>query len=442
MGLIRVAADTLNGVLADQWREYFYCDSLPNGVLVRKGSKHQSKRSSNTKGSENIISNGSVIAVQEGQCMIIVEQGAIVEVSAEPGAFLFDSSTEPTLFYGGLGAGLMDSFKLFAKRFTFGGDTANDQRVYFFNTKEIPGNRFGSSNPIPFRAVNNAISLDITIGLRCHGEYSIVLTDPILFYKNVSGNVEEEYTIDELLSSQMKSEFVTALAPALGKLSDMGIRYHQITNHAQELADALNQILSEKWKKIRGIEIRSVGIEATATPEDAKMIQDMEKTAVFQNARMAGAGIASAQMDAMRDAAKNKAAGPMMAFAGMNMAQNAGGLNAKELFSMAAKEESEKAGAGAAAASSAGWSCDCGQSGNTGKFCSNCGKPRPEENGWSCECGQSGNTGKFCSNCGKPRPLEESSIKCTQCGWEAKDLDNPPKFCPNCGSPIGGEKQQ
>ena len=239
----------------------------------------------------------------------------------------------------------------------------------------------------------------------------------------------------------MKSEFVTALAPALGKLSDMGIRYHQITNHTQELADVLNQILSEKWKKIRGIEIRSVGIEATAPPEDAKMIQDMERTAVFQNARMAGAGIASAQMDAMRDAAKNKAAGPMMAFAGMNMAQNAGGMNAKDLFSMASKEESEKAGAGAAA-SSAGWSCDCGQSGNTGKFCSNCGKPRPEENGWSCECGQSGNTGKFCSNCGKPRPLAQSSIKCAQCGWEAKDLENPPKFCPNCGSPIGGEKQQ
>ena len=169
MGLLKAGAGALGGVLADQWRDYFYCDALDAGVLAAKGKKRTSRRSSNTKADENIISNGSILAVNEGQCMLIVEQGKIVEVCAEAGEFLYDSGTEPSVFYGGLGKGLLNSFATLGKRFGFGGDTAMDQRVYYFNTKEIVGNKYGTTNPIPFRVVDRNIGLDVDIAIRCNG---------------------------------------------------------------------------------------------------------------------------------------------------------------------------------------------------------------------------------------------------------------------------------
>ncbi|MBO7334670.1 MAG: SPFH domain-containing protein, partial [Lachnospiraceae bacterium] len=213
MGLIKAIAGAAGGVLADQWKEFFYCEAMDKNVMVTKGVKRITDRSSNTKGNDNIISNGSGIAVADGQCMIIVEQGKIVEVCAEPGQFTYDSSTEPSIFAGSLGNSILETFKTIGKRFAYGGDTGKDQRVYYFNTKELIDNKFGTPNPIPFRVVDSKIGLDIDVSIRCSGVYSYKIADPLLFYTNVCGNVEREYTRDEL-DNTLKTEFISALQPA------------------------------------------------------------------------------------------------------------------------------------------------------------------------------------------------------------------------------------
>ena len=420
MGLIKAALGSLSGVLADQWREYFYCDAMPENVLVTKGSKRTSGRSSNTKGSDNIISNGAVIAVNEGQCMMIVEQGQIVEFAAEAGEFTSDSSTEPSIFYGGLGKGLKGSWDTFKRRFTFGADTAKDQRVYFFNTKEIVGNKFGTPSPVPFRVVDRNIGLDVDISVRCNGEFSYKISDPMLFYKNVCGNVSSDYTRDKL-DSQLRSEFMTALQPAFAQISAMGIRYSALPGHAVEVANAMDQALTAKWSGLRGISVVSVGINsATASKEDEEMIKELQKSAVFRNPNMAAAHMVQAQAEAMKAAAANEN-GAMMGFMGMGMAQTAGGINANTLFQMGAQQSQQPA------APQNGWTCKCGTV-NTGKFCTECGASQ----GWVCSCGAV-NKGKFCSECGAKKPANEPLYRCDKCGWEPEDPKNPPKFCPECG---------
>jgi len=395
MGLLSAATGAISGALADQWREYFYCEALSTDVLVSKGYKRvNEKRSSNTKASDNIISNGSIVAVNDGQFMMIVEQGKVVDFTAEPGEFIYDTSTEPSLFYGGFGKGLLESLKIIGRRFTFGGDTAKDQRVYFFNTKEIIGNKYGTANPVPFRVVDKNIGLDIDIAIRCYGEYSYKFVDPVLFYKNICGNVESEYRRDEI-DSQLKSELMTALQPAFAKISELGVRYSALPGHAQEIANALNQVLSAQWKDLRGIAVSSFGVSSvTASEEDENRIKQLQQAAVLKDPTMAAAVLASAQAQAMQDAAKNEN-GAFMAFAGMNAAANTGGMNAAQLYGM-----------GQQAPASDTWVCPkCNHPGNTGKFCSNCGESKPEVGGWTCaKCGQTGNTGKFCSNCGAAKP--------------------------------------
>ena len=253
MGLIKAGLGALGGVMADQWKEFFYCDSLENDVLMVKGSKRVGGRSSNTKGSDNIISNGSVIAVADGQCMCIVEQGKVVDICAEPGEYTYDMSTEPSVFAGKLGTSILDTFKTIGKRFTFGGDTAKDQRVYYFNTKELVGNKYGTPSPVPFRVVDERAAIDIDINVRCFGEYSYHVCDPILFYTNVCGNVTSEYTRDNL-DSQLRTELLSALSPAFGKISQQGIIYSDLTMHTLAIGDELNALLSKKWRDLRGIE--------------------------------------------------------------------------------------------------------------------------------------------------------------------------------------------
>ena len=419
MGLIKAALGSINTVLGDQWREYFYCEAMPENILVSKGSKRVSGKSSNTKGSDNLISNGSVIAVNEGQCMMIVEQGQIVEFAAEAGEYTWDSSTEPTVFYGGLGNGLKGSWETLKRRFTFGADTAKDQRVYFFNLKEIIGNKFGTPAPVPFRVVDHNIGLDVDISIRCNGEYSYKITDPMLFYKNVCGNVDGDYTRDRI-DSQLKTEFITALQPAFAKISAAGIRYSALPGHANDMADAMDNALTAKWGALRGISVVSVGINsATASAEDEAMIKELQKSAVFRNTNIAAAHMVQAQAEAMKSAAKNEN-GAMMGFMGMNMAQNAGGMNANALFQMGQQEAAK-------APAENGWKCKCGTI-NTGKFCTECGAAV----GWTCSCGAV-NKGKFCSECGAKKPVNEPLYRCDKCGWEPEDPKNPPKFCPECG---------
>ena len=435
MGLIKAVKDAVGGVLADQWREYFYCNSIDAGILVVKGKKRTGdKRGGNHKGEDNIISNGSIIAVNEGQCMIIVDQGRVVELCADAGEFVYDTSTEPSIFYGNLDESIMNTFSVLGKRITFGGNTAKDQRIYFFNMKEIMGNKYGTANPVPFRVVDENIGLDIDISIRCNGEYSYRIMDPILFYTNVCGNVEEDYGRHNI-DSQLKTELMTALQPAFAKISAMGIRYSAVPAHTMELADALNEVLSEKWSKLRGIEIVSLGVNAMkASEEDEAMIKELQKSAVLRNPNMAAATLAGAQAEAMKSAASNQTAGPMMAFAGMNMAQNAGGMNAQALYGMGQSQPVQQSAGQPAAAE--GWVCACGHTGNTSKFCSECGAKKPDEvPGWICTCGHV-NKGKFCSECGVKKPAAELLYHCDKCGWEPADPKKPPKFCPECGDPF------
>lgn len=437
MGLIQAGRTAVGTVFADQWREYFYCDSLDEDTLVAKGQKRISDRSSNVKGSDNIISNGSVIAVNEGQCMIIVDQGKVAEFCAMSGEFRYDSSTEPSLFSGNLGTSIIDTFKAIGRRFTFGGDTGKDQRVYYFNTKEIVGNKYGTANAVPFRVVDNNIGLDVDIAIRCFGEYSYRIIDPILFYTNVSGNVDSTYTRDRL-DSQLKSELLDALQPTFAKISAMGIRYSALPGHTTEMSNALNEVLSTKWSQIRGIQIASFGISSVkASEEDEKLIKDLQRAAVLRNPNMAAATLVSAQSEAMVDAANNPG-GAMMAFAGMGMAQQAGGATASNLFAMGQQQQAQGQGQAqaapaqpAAAPAEGGWTCpSCGKA-CTGKFCTECGAKMPV-NGWTCECG-SVNKGMFCPECGKKKPAGALLYKCDKCGWEPKDPTKPPKFCPECG---------
>ncbi len=439
MGLIKAAVGALGGTLADQWREYVYCDAMPENVLVTKGKKRTSdKRSSNTKGEDNILTNGSVIAVNEGQCMIVVDQGKVVELCAEAGEFIYDTSTEPSIFYGGLGKGLLNTFKTIGKRITFGGDTGKDQRVYFFNTKEILGNKYGTANPVPFRVVDRNIGLDIDIGIRCHGEYSYKIIDPMLFYANVCGNVTADYTRDRL-DGQLKTELMTALQPAFARISAQGIRYSALPGHTMEIAQALNEVLSGQWRELRGIAVASFGVNSVvASPEDEQMIKDLQRSAVMRDPSMAAATLVGAQAEALKGAANNEN-GAMMGFMGLGMAQQAGGMNTQELFRMGEQSRQQQQ---ETAQPADGWTCPkCGSS-CTGKFCTECSEKRPEDlYGWRCTCGAF-NKGKFCPECGAPKPAGAKVYKCDKCGWEPEDKSNPPKFCPECGDKFDENDSQ
>ena len=450
MGLIKAAAGAFGGTMADQWKEFFYCDAIDKDVLVVKGEKRVGGRSSNKKGSDNIISSGSGIAVADGQCMIIVEQGKVVEVCAEPGQFTYDASTEPSIFAGSLGEGIHRTFDTVKKRFTFGGDTGKDQRVYYFNTKELVDNKFGTANPIPFRVVDRNIGLDIDVSVRCNGVYSYKIVDPLLFYTNVCGNVEQQYDREEI-EVQLKTEFVSALQPAFAKISELQIRPSAIPGHVLELCDAMNEALTKKWQQTRGLAVVSIAMNPVTLPEeDAQLIKDAQKNAILRDPTMAAATLAGAQADAMKSAASNTA-GAMTGFMGMGMAAQNGGMNAQNLYQMGAEMAQHNAGQNQQNVSSqphmtapgkggekeaAGkWTCACGAvNEKEWKFCQECGKERPQE-GWICSCGAE-NKGKFCTECGKPRPKGTPVYQCDKCGWKPEDPKNPPKFCPECGDPF------
>lgn len=407
MGLIKAAIGAAGSVLADQWKEYFYCDSMDKDVIVIKGKKRVSGRSSNTKGSDNIISNGSGIAVADGQCMMIVEQGKIVDLCAESGVYTYDKSTEPSIFSGNLGESILNTFKTIGKRFTYGGDTGNDQRVYYFNTKELIDNKFGTPTPVPFRVVDTKIGLDVDVSLRCNGVYSYKIENPLLFYTNVCGNVESEYLREEI-DDQLKIEFISALGPALGRLSELELRPNQILTHKSELEDAVNAELSRKWGELRGIKVVSIAMNPpTLTDEDAEMIKTLQKSAILRDPSLAAATLVGAQADAMRAAASNDS-GAMTGFMGMGMAMNnANSANISQLYNMASTQQTTQ-------------------------------NPNVTNEGWKCVCGNV-NKGKFCSECGSKKPVDAPLFRCDKCGWQPEDPANPPKFCPECGDRFTDE---
>ena len=436
MGLIKAGIGALGGVLADQWKEFFYCEALDMDTLVVKGQKRTGKRSSNTKGSDNIISNGSGIAVADGQCMIIVEQGKVVEVCAEPGEYTYDSSTEPSIFAGSFGESLKQTFQAIGKRFTYGGDTGKDQRVYYFNTKEIMGNKFGTPSPIIFEVINKRLGMSRTVNVRCNGVYSYTISDPLLFYTKVCGNVDQPYTRDKI-DEQMKTEFVSALQPAFGALAELELRPAQIPAKANELKKAMNEALQAEWVD-RGIAVAKIALNPiTLNPEDMKKIQEMEDSATYgQNAFMMGGRMTTATANAMETAAGNSA-GAMTGFMGMGMAGGAmgGGFNAAQQFYNMGVQQQQQAAPAPAAPAQDGWKCSCGATA-TGKFCPECGSPKPADDGsWTCSCGTA-NTGKFCQNCGSKKPAGIPQYRCDKCGWQPEDPTKAPRFCPECGDPF------
>ena len=467
MGLIKAGIGALGGVLADQWKEFFYCDALDMDTLMVKGQKRVSGRSSNTKGSDNIISNGSGIAVADGQCMIIVEQGKVVEVCAEPGEYTYDTSTEPSIFAGSFGESLKQTFKAVGKRFTYGGDTGKDQRVYYFNTKEIMGNKFGTPSPIIFEVCNKRMNLYRTVNIRCNGVYSYIISDPLLFYTKIAGNVSDIYTRD-IIDAQLKAEFVDALQPAFGALAEMEIRPAQIPARANELKKAMNDALQTGWAESRGLSIAKIALNPiTLDPEDMKKIQFLEDSLTTgQNAFMM-AGMDATSMAEARVAAANNANGAMAGFMGMGMVGNMGGgfQNAQQLYQMGVQQQQQQmAQQQAAAPAQNGWKCACGATATgrfcpecgakkpepkpsgswtckcgttaTGKFCPECGSPKPADNGgWTCSCGTQ-NTGKFCQNCGSRKPAGIPQYRCDKCGWQPEDPTKAPRFCPECGDPF------
>jgi membrane protease subunit (stomatin/prohibitin family) len=434
MGLIKAGMGALGGTLADQWKEFFYCEALGKDVLVTKGQKRITGRSSNKKGNDNIISNGSGIAVADGQCMLIVEQGRVVEVCAEPGEFTYDTSSEPSIFAGNLGESIRETFKVVGKRFTFGGDTGKDQRVYYINTKEMGEILYGTATPIPFRVVvNEELGYKLSVDLRCNGNFTYRISDPLLFYTNVCGNVESDYESTEI-APRLKGELMTALQPALSTLSAKKIQYYEIPAHTLELSDALNDVLSKTWKEKRGIEVFSFNINSLSIPDDQRLkLTEWEENAMTTNPNTAAARLVGGQIDAMKAAANNNA-GAMTGFMGMGMAMNAGGMggmNAQNLFAMG--QQQNQAAAPQPAAGS--WTCKCGATA-TGKFCPECGSPKPaDSDGWTCSCGTV-NKGKFCQNCGAKKPAGAPLYRCDKCGWEPEDPAHPPKFCPECGDPF------
>lgn len=440
MGLVKAAFGALGGTLADQWKEYFYCDALDADVLVAKGEKRVSGRSSNKRGEDNVITDGSHIAVADGQCMIIVEGGKVLDACAEPGAYTYDSGTSPSVLGGPFLEGLKGVAREAWERFQFGGGAGRDQRIYYVNIKEIPGNKYGTPNPVPFRVVDRNIGLDVDISIRCNGEYSYRIVNPMVFYANVCGNISNVYTRDQI-DSMLKSELLTALQPAFARISEMGVRYSALPGHTMEISDALNEVLSKKWTELRGIVVYSFGMNSvTASKEDEEMIKQLQKSAVMRDPNMAAAALVGAQADAMRSAAGNKS-GAMTGFMGMGMAQQAGGAGIQNLYAMGQEQrqaEQERkqmeTARNSAAVSADSWTCVCGAAGNTGKFCVECGKPKPAA-GWVCTCGTV-NKGKFCSECGKPKPAGVPQYKCDKCGWEPEDPAKPPKFCPECGDPF------
>lgn len=410
MGLIKAFRGAVSSTLADQWKEYIYCDSLNPEILAAKGHTKTGFFGSNKKKSSNVISDGSKIVVNEGQAMLIVENGRVVDVSTEPGGFIFQSGTEPSVFCEGF-ENIRSTFDTMIERFGYGGQAANDQRVYYVNLKEIMNNKVGVGE-VPFRDSE----FGFTIKLKGYGTYSFRIADPVAFFTNVCANVQE--TFPRLaIQEQLRTEMQQAMQPALGRVAQQGIPYDQITLHTKEIVEALNQELQESWYRLRGIELVSAAIASLRPDEEsASKINQFQESRVYTNASMMGARLGTAQAEAMEKAAGNTA-GAFAGYMGVGMAQSAGGMNAGDLYRMGQQQAAQsQMGAGNPAVQN-----------QTGAG------NQAAQQGWTCPACGTVNQGKFCMECGAKKPAGAFVYKCDKCGWVPQDPAHPPKFCPECG---------
>lgn len=390
MGLIRAFTSSAMSYIGDLWEDYIYCDSLDGNTLVQKGRARKSGGAGNNA-SDNVITEGSRIAVNAGQMLVVVENGRIIDFTAEQGGYEYKSNTSPTMFCGDFGEALKISFNEIAGRFAFGGQAGNDQRVYFINTKEIPNNRFGFGNA-PYRDGE----FNMTILLQGFGVFSYEITDPIVFYTNICGNVADKY-VKTSIEPQLKAELQSAILPVLGELAESGVHYDRLSGQTDKITELLQSRLAEQWKKGRGIEIKNISFNNILPDDESvdKIRQLQESRAYSGNRAMLGARVGAAQASAMESAAENSA-GAVTGFMGMNMAQNAGSVDVNDLMRPQPLQPQQPTGGT--------WTCSCGMTIDEAfGFCPKCGKKKPE------------------------------IPKCTNCGLEFSGQLLDMKFCPKCG---------
>lgn len=414
MGLIKAAMGAIGGTLGDSWLDAMEADQMSDTtVFTRAVLKNQSSRSSNKKGTEDVISNGSVIHVYPNQFMLLVDGGKIVDYTAEPGYYKVDNKGAPSLFNGDFG----DSLKDVWERFKFGGTPSYSQKAYFINLQEIKGIKFGTPNAVNY--FDNFYNSELF--LRAHGTYSIKITNPILFYGEAIPKNADRVDINDI-NEQYLSEFLNAFSAALNRMSADNIRISHVASRSVELARYMANELDEEWKKLRGFEVQSVGIASISYDEESKKLIEMRNQGAMLSDPAVREGYVQGSVARGFEAAGSNASGSATAFMGMGMGANASG-NLFGAMSETNRTQMQANGHAAPAVSGDIWKCSCGAE-NTGKFCSECGKKRPETSTWKCTCGAE-NIGNFCSACGAKRP---DSWTCPKCGSRCTG-----NFCPECG---------
>lgn len=426
MGIIKAVGQAVSGGFADQWSEVIEADEMGDktiftrGVMIRKGQ--------NRGGTSNTVSNGSVIHVYDNQFMMLVDGGKVVDYTAEPGYYKVENSSMPSLFNGEFGEALKETFN----RIRFGGQTPAVQKVYFINLQEIKGIKFGTRTPINY--FDNFYNAELF--LRAHGTYSIKITNPLQFYAEVVPKNRDSVEIDAI-NEQYLSEFLEALQSSINQMSADGTRISYVTSKARELGKYMATTLDEEWNQMRGMEIQSVGIASISYDEESQKLINLRNKGAMLGDPAVREGYMQGAVARGLEAAGSNANGALAGFMGMGLGMSQGGnIMGTASQTNLAQMQMQNQGSGGpgtqngtAKDGTAGmWTCGCGHT-NTGKFCSECGKPqpvkKPEAGKWTCVCGHT-NTGKFCSECGSQRPVS-NEWDCV-CGHT-----NTGKFCGNCG---------
>ena len=424
MGIIKATFDALGGALADQWAEVIEADNMSDTTVFCKGVKVRAsdRRNSNKKGTDDVISNGSVIHVYPGQFMMLVDGGKIVDFTAEPGYYKVDESSAPSLFAGEFGKAFVDAFR----RIKFAGVPSYKQMAYFVNLQEIKGIKFGTRTPVNYYDT----FYNAELFLRAHGTYSIRITDPVKFYTEVVPKNVDRVEI-ESVNAQYLSEFLEGLQASINRMSADGIRISFVASKSTELSRYMSTELDATWKETRGFEIQSVGIASISYDEESKELINLRNKGAMLSDPTVREGYVQGSIARGMEAAGSNPQGPTGAFVGMGVGMSTTGgfmSSATQTNREQMAREAELRERQAQQETANGWTCECGAK-NTGKFCSECGKKKPEDKGsWTCSCGQVC-TGKFCPECGSPRPA--TSWFCTECGTE--NAANA-KFCSECGT--------
>ncbi|HMM31611.1 MAG TPA: SPFH domain-containing protein [Clostridia bacterium] len=421
MGIIKAIAGAIGGGLADQWLEVLEPNDMSDttvfttGVTVRQGDR----RSSNTKGTEDTVSNGSIIHVYDNQFMMLVDGGKVVDYTAEPGYYKVDHSSLPSLFSGKLGETVKETFS----RFKYGGVPSSKQKVFFINLQEIKGIKFGTRNPVNY--FDNFYNSELF--LRAFGTYSIKITDPIKFYQEAVPRNAGRVDITEI-NEQYLNEFLEGLAAAVNRLSADGERISFVVSKGRELSKYMSEALDEEWKQRRGMEVLSVGIGSISYDEESQKLINMRNQGAMLGDPGVREGYVQGSIARGIEAAGSNSAGSMAGFVGVGVGlQGAGGVGAA--FSQANQTQLHNAAEKSAPQETATWKCACGQANKAdAKFCAECGAKKPETASWKCSCGKENEqNAKFCPSCGAKRPEANA---CKKCGHA---LEQNAKFCPDCG---------